>query len=195
MSSSSLTTREREERRRFLVKGELWSVSERDTRSVPGARAAKCLVFESEAAVRRAWSYPGNWRDMDDSALWRLSELTTSNSALMEALKRAFIASIVAQRTASELIATARDSLEQNRALREECKALIQQCRAAHRESHDNVANYARDERAAGKSETDVLNNLDAPLGQAAFVVNDPQRSARLASDVTRWCNEAFNAA
>ena len=187
--------RDREAQRRFQVAGELWSVSERDTQSVPGARAPKCLVFESQAAVRRAWSYPGNWRDMDDSALWRLSELTASKSALIEGMTRAFISSIVAQRRASDLISTARASLEQNRAMREQRKALIQQCRVARRESHDGVANYARDARAAGKSESDVLDNLDAPLGQAAFVVNDPQRSARLISDVKRWCNEAFNAA
>ena len=195
MSWSSFEPPDRGDRRSFVVAGELWSVSERDAERVPGARAPTCLVFESQGAVRRAWSFPANWRDMDDSALWRLSELTASTSARMDALQRAFITSIIAQNTAGAVIAALRGALEENRALREQRKSIIQLCRAARQESHDIVAEYARQERAAGKSATDVLKNLDATLRKTAFVMNDPQRTARLASDVARWCDEGFQAA
>jgi hypothetical protein len=195
MRSTSFERRDRGDHRDFLVEGELWSVTERDAKRVPGARAPTSLIFESQAAVRRAWSFPSNWRDMEDDALWRLSELTASKSALMEALQRTFITSIVAQRVASELIGRARDSLEENRAVRKEREEVILHCRAARRDTHFGVADYARQARAEGASESEVLHNLDAPLQHTAFVMNDPQRSERLASDVARWCDEEFRAA
>jgi hypothetical protein len=42
--------------------------------AVPGARAPRCLVFMSEAAVRRVWAYPATWRDLSPDALLALSE-------------------------------------------------------------------------------------------------------------------------
>lgn len=195
MRSSSLQLPDRGEGRGIVVDDELWTVSERDARDVPGARAAMCLVFESQAAVRRTWSFPRNWRDMEDSALWRLSELTASRSRLMDELQTAFISSIVAQETASILIAAAKGALAEQRNQRDQLKANILRCRVSRRETHDIVANYARDERAAGRSATDVLKSLDAPLQHTAFVVSDPERAARLASDVARWCDKEFEAA
>lgn len=183
------------ERRTFTVAGDLWSVSERDASGVPGARAPTCLVFESQGTVRRCWSFPPNWRDMDDSALSRLNESTTSSSVLIEALQTAFITSIVAERTAAALLATVRGVLAENRALRDQRKALLLRCRAARRESHELVATYARLERTAGATAADALKNLAAPVENAAFVVSDPQRTERLVSDVARWCDEEFRAA
>ena len=195
MSLDSFQSRERGDQRGIIVEGELWTVSERDARDVPGARAPMCLVFESPEAVRRSWSFPRNWRDMDDRALWRLSELTASSSSVMDALQTAFISSIVAQETASVLIAAVKGVLAEQRELRDQLKRTVLRCRAARRETHGIVASYARDERAAGKSVADVWNSLDAPLQHTAFVVSDPKRADRLASDVARWCDEEFDAA
>lgn len=183
------------ERRKFTVSGELWSVSERDARDVPGARALTCLVFESQDTVRRCWSFPPNWRDMDDSALGRLNESTMSSSTLIESLQTAFITSIVAERTAAELLVAVRGVLEENRALRDQRRVLLLCCRAARRESHELVATYARLERTAGASVAEAVKNLAAPVQTAAFVVSDPQRTERLVSDVARWCDEEFRAA
>ena len=183
------------DRRTLWVDDELWNVSERDATGVPGARAAMCLIFESQAAVRRSWSFPPNWREMEDSALWRLSELTSSKSALIEALQTAFITSIIAHRTATRLIARTKGVLVESRALREQRKTIVRQCRAAREETHHCVTSYAREGRAAGKSVADILSSLLAPLKHTEFVVSDPQRSARLASDVARWCDEEFRAA
>jgi hypothetical protein len=41
-----------------------WTVSERDAHTVPGARGARCLIFQSSEAVRRVWEYPPGWRDL-----------------------------------------------------------------------------------------------------------------------------------
>ena len=63
------------DRRNFLdASGALWSVREVDCRLVPGALAARCLVFDSAAIVRRVWHYPRDWAELDDVALRRLLE-------------------------------------------------------------------------------------------------------------------------
>ena len=195
MNARGVDARNPRDGRSFVNDGEQWRVSERDASKVPGTHGPTCLIFESQGVVRRAWTFPRNWRDMEDGALWRLSELEVGTSPLIDALQTAFIASIVAQRTASTLIATTRVILEENRALRSELRARLQQCREARRASRESVANYAREQRAAGVSAADVLKSLDAPLQQTAFVVSDPSRAERLASDVARWCDEGFRAA
>ena len=50
-----------------------WRVVERDARRDPGARAARCLVFDCGEAVRRVWSYPADWRRLPPEALAALS--------------------------------------------------------------------------------------------------------------------------
>ena len=50
-----------------------WSVVEVDAGGVPGARAARCLVFANSRSMRRVWDYPESWRTLDDAALAALS--------------------------------------------------------------------------------------------------------------------------
>jgi hypothetical protein len=50
-----------------------WVVSEVRCADVPGARAERCLVFESQYVVRRVWTYPRYWRELDPGELERLS--------------------------------------------------------------------------------------------------------------------------
>ena len=52
-----------------------WRVTERDARRDPGAPSERCLVFSSDSAIRRVWSYPETWRTMSDSELEALSWL------------------------------------------------------------------------------------------------------------------------
>jgi hypothetical protein len=54
--------------------GVRWVVSERDAASVPGARGPRCLVFMSDTAVRRVWTYPATWRHLTADALLAVSE-------------------------------------------------------------------------------------------------------------------------
>lgn len=49
--------------------GTHWTVREMDTSSVPGARAPRCLVFDSGAVARRIWRYPQDWGLLPPSAL------------------------------------------------------------------------------------------------------------------------------
>lgn len=58
--------------REFEKANERWCVREMDTRTVPGARADRCLICESTDVIRRLWEYPANWEELDDEALWTL---------------------------------------------------------------------------------------------------------------------------
>lgn len=51
------------------IRGTLWEICEVDAHEVPGAQAAKCLVFDSQAVCRRYWFYPSDWQLMADGAL------------------------------------------------------------------------------------------------------------------------------
>ena len=51
----------------------IWTVTECDARTTPGAQGARCLVFWSELAVRRIWAYPHDWQALELSALIALS--------------------------------------------------------------------------------------------------------------------------
>jgi hypothetical protein len=55
------------------VGGERWSVTERDCRGVPGARGVRCLIFMSDSAFRRIWSFPADWRTLSAVALMEIS--------------------------------------------------------------------------------------------------------------------------
>jgi hypothetical protein len=56
--------------RKLVRENVTWTVHEVDTSAVPGARAPRCLVVESENIVRRVWSYPPNWSAFGDDTLW-----------------------------------------------------------------------------------------------------------------------------
>jgi hypothetical protein len=49
--------------------GTVWLIAELDARSIPGAVAATCLVFDSQAICRRYWHYPADWNSFDDERL------------------------------------------------------------------------------------------------------------------------------
>jgi hypothetical protein len=50
-----------------------WSVREVDGRKVPAARGSRCLIFDSESAVRRVWDYPPDWHELPPGELAALS--------------------------------------------------------------------------------------------------------------------------
>jgi hypothetical protein len=52
-----------------------WTIREVEATASPGSRGNRCLVFESEALVRRVWSYPANWPTLNAPALLLLASL------------------------------------------------------------------------------------------------------------------------
>jgi hypothetical protein len=61
--------------RDFQHDGQRWHVRELDASKVPGARAERCLICESNEVIRRLWSYPSDWDALDDDALFRLCDV------------------------------------------------------------------------------------------------------------------------
>jgi hypothetical protein len=68
---------ERGHRRRVVLDGEgtRWTVSERPAGQVPGARAERSLVFDSERRCFRVWDYPASWSNLADGELLVLGRL------------------------------------------------------------------------------------------------------------------------
>jgi hypothetical protein len=54
--------------------GVRWRVYERHTAAEPGARGPRCLIFDSEAVVRRVWDYPPNWWELSGPELLALTK-------------------------------------------------------------------------------------------------------------------------
>ena len=54
------------------VNGQHWIVREVDSTTTPGARAPRCLIFDSGAVARRLWSYPRDWGMLPPGALLKL---------------------------------------------------------------------------------------------------------------------------
>lgn len=61
-------------RRRVSSGANHWLICEVDARSVPGARADRCLVCQNEQVVRRLWAYPAAWHELSDVALIALCD-------------------------------------------------------------------------------------------------------------------------
>ena len=56
---------------RFVTdsRGAEWYIVEVDAAGVAGALAPRCLVAHTVGAVRRAWTYPRDWRALPEGAL------------------------------------------------------------------------------------------------------------------------------
>ena len=52
--------------------GRTWQIREADTARIPGARGARCLIFDAQDVIRRVWLVPDDWRAMTDEGLLRL---------------------------------------------------------------------------------------------------------------------------
>ena len=61
--------------------GRKWRVWVADTRRVPGAPGATCLLFDTGDCVRRVWQVPDDWSRMPPEALLRLAESPAPASA------------------------------------------------------------------------------------------------------------------
>lgn len=53
--------------------GCVWNVYEVAAGAVPWAKGRRCLLFDSESAIRRVWRYPPDWRTLSEAELETLS--------------------------------------------------------------------------------------------------------------------------
>lgn len=50
-----------------------WRIYEIPARRVPAPTGRTCLIFESDAAIRRVWNYPQDWHRLTPPELVELS--------------------------------------------------------------------------------------------------------------------------
>ena len=74
LDGSPLAPRSDRPRRAFIdAEHVAWIVRECVAPHDACPRGTRCLIFEAEGRARRVWTYPSNWREMDEAELARLS--------------------------------------------------------------------------------------------------------------------------
>ncbi len=58
--------------RQLSREGTMWTVRESSATDAGTRYVAGCLIFDSEAIVRRVWIYPARWESLSDEQLWEL---------------------------------------------------------------------------------------------------------------------------
>ena len=178
---------------------DIWYVREIDATQLPGAPRPSSLVFECDAAIRRVWIFPANWRQLDDASLWRLTEVSPvvpTDADWRVELQSIFMTSVVAeQQAARAAVELARIVRAENRRLRDRRHQLLEACRTSREMLRTTVRRFAREMREAGMSQPVALGQLTARIEAVAFVFRDDAGIARLKQDVARWCAQEFEAA
>jgi len=177
-----------------------WHVREIDATQLPGAPRSSSLVFECDAAVRRVWIFPANWRQLDDSSLWRLAEVSPvvvpADVDWRVELQSIFMTSLVAELEAARAaIELSRIVRAENRRLRDQRQLLLEACRTSRELLQTTVRQVAREMSDAGMSQPAALSELTAHIEAVAFVLHDDPGIERLKQDVARWCAQEFEAA
>jgi hypothetical protein len=178
----------------------IWSVREIDARGVPGARGETCLIFEWPEAVRRVWTFPRNWWELDDEALWLVRERAPQLGARLEARRQELTAamrrSMEAMKTAQNLLEQARAAVEQARTARSELAGLLQSCRAERQAMHAAVDEHTAQLRDLGLGVDDAATIVVSAVHEAAtHLTADEQSVAQIQRDAKRWCQLAYRAA
>ncbi|MGH7621639.1 MAG: hypothetical protein ACREMU_04815, partial [Gemmatimonadaceae bacterium] len=142
--------------RGVMQEGTRWTVRETDTSHVPGAHGARCLIFESDGILRRAWLYPTNWALLSDQQLIAVMESraaaigsapdrgTSGDESLLTGYSNAVITH------ARMLVAAAALVRSGNQALRAEQQDLRERNRRARDEMRTAIERYATSLRQAG---------------------------------------------
>jgi hypothetical protein len=178
-----------------------WVVREADSRGVPGAEGStSSLLFDSREVIRRAWIFPRNWYQLDESELWAVSERSGRISAKFDAQRRELSATLseclVSINRAQELHTRAKAALAENRAQRAECRKLAAECRAERSRMREMVESHANQLRTAGLTAEDAsLYVASAVRETVAQLAANNDSAQRLESDTNRWCARAYEAA
>jgi hypothetical protein len=190
--------------RELFREGVLWSVHEANTSHVPGARGRRCLIFDSDTVVRRVWSFPTDWHELDDDALWALIARPAPSSARGASTRAPTEPFASAMALAEETTATARALVKQistlreaNRTLLSENSTLRAQCQDGRCAMRHTVEAYASAMRAEGLApEVAIVRIKTAVIDAvgAASVADDPDAETVM-RDAVAWGIAAYYAA
>ena len=196
--------------REVTREGVRWRVYETNSEHVPGARAAHCLLFDSEAIVRRAWAYPDDWRELSDDELWALVEAASQprqprsivDSGSQIPVERSADLPTVAAATAAaararSLLRGLTSMLDSNRALREEQRDLLHDCERIRGQMRSTVESYANTLRREGIPPERALVLLKTAMeaGLGGPRARDEPGADELLRDGVSWGISAYYAA
>jgi hypothetical protein len=184
--------------------GTRWTVREIDTSHVPGAHGLRCLIFESEGILRRAWLYPADWAVLSDQQLIEVMESRpgalgprqTKDGAINESLLFAQSNIVVAR--ARILVAAAARVRDGNLALRAEQQELRERNRFARDEMRAAIERYAASLRGAGVSREQAVALVTiAARGGLADSESPPYPpdDERMIREAAEWCRGIYEAA
>jgi len=183
-----------------------WSVHETDASQCPGARGERCLIFDGDGIVRRVWSHPDNWAELDDDALWALLQAVPPKAvdvpasvapAFDAADQPAVAASVEACIHARSLLVEVSLILGENRALRDEQAALLEDCRRVHHIMQLTIEAYVQTLRDDGVPPERALVLVKSAVHQGLGAANatDEPVAEELVGDGVSWAIAAYYAA
>jgi len=186
--------------------GTRWIVREADTTHVPGARGDHCLIFESDGVIRRAWTYPDDWRSFSDDALAALADTVPKPSSSHHASSTVpadrdvpRTPTDVADRVSSHarsLLAEIAVLRQSHQELREECRDQLNRCREVRREMRDAIRQYAEQLRHEGVPPERALVLVKAAMNDGlADACSDEPVAEELVHQGVEWCIAAYYAA
>jgi hypothetical protein len=189
--------------REFWHDGTEWHVREVSAASVPGLHGERCLIFDSDASVRRVWDYPAVWSELSDEDLWHLTTIgrAASSKDAQDGIPSpgshpAVIAAAEAAARSSALLTEIAIIREANRALRDEREALLEACRHSREEMRLAVQTYAGLLRRDGVPPERALLLIKSAIKSGVEATTCGEVEAdRLVGDGVTWGIHAYYAA
>lgn len=168
--------------------GVSWRVREVDTSRIPGSRGDRCLIFDADGVVRRAWNVPDDWRSLGEDELWALldggahpipgvREASDVGCSRRQPQSREGTAQMVtaaaAAARASALLVETRLMIEASQALRAEQHAMLEEARRVREELRMSIQAYAAALRRDGVAPERALLLIKAAMHEGLRVPAD----------------------
>ncbi len=179
-------------------------MAEIDTRATPGSKGPRCLVFDSDAVVRRIWQYPENWRELSDAALASLIDRVETAPPATESIPPARVNIPRPCATGQECVQRTRALLAEvavlrsaNHALRSDREMRLAECHRQRAAMRTAIEDYALALRTSGVPPERALVLLKSAMREGMDDTVDPDEQERdeIVRDGVAWAIEAYYAA
>jgi hypothetical protein len=188
--------------RELFREGVRWAVYEASAARTPGAKAYRCLIFDSEGIVRRLWTFPEHWDELADEEILRLLEAPPTPADGVRVVRHSgshptVIAAIAAHVHAQELVAELTVVRDANRALAGERQILLESCRQGREDMQRAVEQYIRTLKRGGVPPERAVALLKTTIEDAlgGLASRELPGNEDLIVSGVRWGIEAYYAA
>jgi hypothetical protein len=188
--------------RELFRDGVRWAVYEASAARTPGAKAYRCLIFDSDGIVRRLWTFPEHWNQLADDEIIRLLDAPPTPSDGARVVRHSgshptVIAAVAAHVHAQELVAELMTMRDANRALTEERRALLESCRQGRDAMRQAVEQYVRTLKRGGVPPERTVALLKSAIEDAlgGLASRELPGNEDLIDTGVRWGIEAYFAA